>query len=287
MAIRDLSYTRYEGPIRERYAWAVIGWSGFVTYWRFWRTKLTYLAVWLVPLLFSLGLIAEYALQNSQLAQLSEGGTIGVSSIRLYLQVQVFSLALVFAANGCGIISDDLRHRTVQLYFSKPITKADYAFGKYLTLLLQGAATVLIPSIFLAGLRTAFYARSEVLPEIIVMHLKGLFLATILIVVMSAMVIGLSSLTRRTGYAVLAWIALLFVPLILQVITSVVSEGSPLASLWSLLGLISLASQGLLQGTQALPDVVPIWAPFLVLAALFSAGIAALYWRISRLQGIA
>lgn len=287
MAIRDLSYTRYDGPLRERYAWAVIGWSGFVTYWRFWRTKLTLLAVWLVPLLFSLALIAEYALQNSQLAQLAESTSIGAGPISLYLQIQVFSLALVFAANGCGIISDDLRHRTIQLYFSKPITRVDYALGKYLALFLQGTAAVLLPAALLGSLRTAFYARTEFVFDILLMHIKAMLLAVLLVAVMSAMVIGISSLTRRTGYAVLAWITVLFIPMILQVITAVVSEGSPLASLWSLPGLIGLASQIFLQGADAVSDSVPLWSPFLVLAALFSAGIAALAWRLNRLQGIA
>lgn len=286
MAIRDLSYTRYDGPLRERYAWATIAWSGFVTYWHFWRTKLTMLAVWLVPLIFSLALIAEYALQ-SQFAKASDAGPPGASSITLFLQIQIFSLALVFAANGCGIISDDLRHRTIQLYFSKPITRFDYAIGKYLALLLQGTLAVLLPSSLLAALRTAFYARSNLLNDIIFMHFKAFILATIIVATMSAMVIGISSLTRRTGYAVLAWIAVLFVPLILQGITGVVSQGSHLAKLWSLPGLVALASQALFEGADKLPDTVPAWSPFLVLATLFSAGIAALYWRISRLQGIA
>ena len=287
MAIRDQVYTRYDGTIREQYAWAVIGWTGFRTYWAFWRTKLTLLAVWLPPLFFALLVVAEYALQ-SQMGQLGDGeATPGVTMITLFLQVQIFSLALVYAANGCGIISDDLRHRTIQLYFSKPITRLDYGAGKYLTLLLLGTVAVIIPAGLLAMLRSAFYAQSDMLSDIIFMHIKGLLLAVILVAVMSAMVIGLSSLTRRTGYAVLAWIGVLLVPLILHAIFGVASEGSPLAALWSLPGTTGLASQALVGGGENLVESVPAWSPFAVYAGLLGAGLGSLYWRISRLEGIA
>jgi len=288
MAIRDQVYTLYDGVIRERYAWAVIGWTGFRTYWAFWRTKLTLLAVWLPPLIFALMVIAEYAVQSQMgIGQPGQEGPPGVAFVTIFLQVQIFSLALVYAANGCGVISDDLRHRTIQLYFSKPITRLDYGAGKYLTLLIMGGVAIVIPATLLAVLRSAFYAQTDMFSDIIFMHLKGLFLTVLLVLVMSAMVIGLSSLTRRTGYAVLAWIGVLLVPLILHAIFGVASEGSPLASLWSMPGTTGLASKALVGGGATLHESVPPWSPFVVYGALLSAGLGSLYWRISRLEGIA
>lgn len=284
MAIRDQSYTAYDGPMRENAAWAVIGWTGLRTYWRFWRTKLVLFAVWLVPFVYALVIIGEYALTTqlggSPIDQTDPGPISG------YLRVQVFSMALIFIANGCGVISEDLRHRTIQLYFSKPISRMDYALGKYLTLLWLTFFGVLLPTLMLGALRTAFYFQSDNLGEVALVHLKAGGLAVFIFATMAAIVIGLSSLTRRTGYAVLAWIGVLLVPMILQAIVAVASDGSPLAGLLSFPGVVDLATQAAIGGRDALAEEVPIWAPAAVLLTLFSLGLGALGWRVSRLEGI-
>jgi len=53
MAIYDQNYVRYDGPLRERGAWAVIAWMSFRTYLSFWRTKLALLLMqWILPSIF-------------------------------------------------------------------------------------------------------------------------------------------------------------------------------------------------------------------------------------------
>ena len=286
MAIRDQSYTRYDGPLRERHTWAVVGWAGFRTYWRFWRTKLIFFAVWLVPLIFGLLVIAEAALFD-EAAALTAGEGLGHGGIRFYLGLQIYALGLVFIANGCGIVSDDLRHRTVQLYFSKPITRLEYAAGKVTTLVLMGLVTVVIPALILIALRTAFFVQSELLDEVLLMHTKAFGLAILVVAMMSAIVIGLSSLTGRTGYAVLALLGLLFVPLIVQAILALATDGSPWARMASIGGLVGLAADALLGGREALAEEIPLVAPFIGIGALIVAGLAALRWRITNLEGIA
>lgn len=285
MAIRDQSYTRYDGPMRERHSWAVIGWNGFRTYWRFWRLKLTLLAVWLVPLIFALLVIAEAALMDSIPDLGGEGPShLGVS---LFIGAQLFSLALVFIARGCGIISDDLRHRTVQLYFSKPITRLDYAAGKLSTLILLAIIAVVIPAVMIAGLRTAFYFQSDLLGDIIILHMQGLFLLTLVVLLLSSLVIGLSSLTRRSGYAVLAWIGILIVPLIIQTIVGVTTDHSPWARMLSINGIVGLAADALMGGSMAMPDEIPRWLPFAAIFGLIAASLGVLRWGLSKFDGIA
>ncbi|RAL24761.1 hypothetical protein DL240_00695 [Lujinxingia litoralis] len=286
MSIRDQHYTRYEGPIVERYAWWTIAWTSLRTYWRFWRTKLTLLGSWLIPLIFGVLVIGEYAMR-SQLEQLTTAEAPGRGPIVLFLQFQVFALALVFTANGCGIISDDLRHRTVQLYFSKPITRADYALGKFLCLFMLGAITTVVPALLLSALRVAFFASTDFLGEVAALHALGLVMAVGLVAVMSAMVVGISSLTSRTGYAVLGWLGAIIVPLILHAIFGSVTGGHPAAALFSLTGNLTLIGQALLEGGPEFPDTVPLWAPFAVMLGLGAAGIASLLRRVNRLEGIA
>lgn len=286
MAIRDQSYTRYDGPLRESKLWAVIGWAGLRTYWRFWRTKLILFAVWLIPLVFGLLVIAEAALFD-EARLLAAGETPGYGGLAFFMGVQLYALALVYIANGCGIISDDLRHRTIQLYFSKPVTHVDYAIGKFCTLFLLGTVAVLLPAFLLGALRTVFFVQTEFFGHIFVMHAQAMALLVLLVILMSSIVIGLSSLTKRTGYAVLALIGLLLVPLIVQVILAIATEGSPWARMASVSGIFGLAVEATLGGREALPDEIPMAAPFAGIITLIGAGIAALQWRISNLQGVA
>ncbi|TXD32223.1 ABC transporter permease [Lujinxingia vulgaris] len=286
MSIRDQQYTRYEGPIVERFAWWTIAWISLRTYWRFWRTKLVVLGSWLIPLIFGVLIVGEYAMR-SQLGQMGAAEAPGRGPVVIFLQFEVFALALVYVANGCGIISDDLRHRTVQLYFSKPISRFDYAFGKFLCLFMLGTLTAIVPAILLSGLRVAFFASTEYAGQVAALHAVGVLMAAGLVAVMSAMVVGLSSLTSRTGYAVLGWLGAIIVPLILHAIFGTVSGGHAAAALFSLTGNLTLLGQALLEGGPEFPETVPMWAPFLVTLGLGGAGIAALGHRVSRLEGIA
>ena len=284
MSIRDQSYDRYDGPLRQGLNWAVIGWSGFRTYWSFWRTKLTLFAVWLIPVIFGLLIIVEAAFADGGATPLDGSGQ--AESIGLLLDIQLFALALVFIARGCNIISDDLRHGTLQLYFSKPVSRLDYAGGKLLTLVLLGTVAVLIPSALLAAMRTAFLAQTQALGPVIAVHAQALAMVTILVVLVSSIVIGLSSLTRRTGYAVLAIIALLVVPLIVQIIVGVTSGGSPWTRLISLNGMMGLATDALIGGPDVMPDEIPRVVPFIAIAAVISAGLGALRWRLANLHRV-
>ena len=63
-----------------------------------------------------------------------DGRTPGASVTGWILQLQFFSVAILFMASGCGAVSDDLRHQTFQLFFSRPVERWEYTLGKFLGL---------------------------------------------------------------------------------------------------------------------------------------------------------
>ena len=284
MAIHEQNYVRYDGPIREEGAWAVIAWTSFKVYWSFLRTKLVLLFLWLAPLFFIGMILLEYALRGQMGAM---GGAQAPSGgyISFYLQVQVFSLAILLMASGCGVISEDLRYRTFQLYFSKPIRRADYAVGKFLSLVLLGSLVTLVPAALLAVLRAAFFVQSEFFKDVIEQMAIGFGLSGVFTLILCALVSGLSSTTSRTGYVVLSWIGVLLVPLILAGIVAIATGDTQLASLWSLTGNMLVVSDWALVADHTFEG--PIWVAPLVLTAATAAAIAALVRRISRLEGVA
>jgi len=285
MAIHDQDYVRYDGPLRESGAWWVIAWTGFRTYLGFGRTKLTLIVLWLVNPLFFLGLVfLEYVLRG-QMGQMGDLDAPAASYITGYLQVEAFSLAVLFMARGCGVISEDLRYRTFQLYFSKPISRADYAVGKFGSLFLLGSLVTVLPSLIVGGLRLAFFFQTDFFKGLLAQVGIGVALSIFITIVFCGIVAGLSSTTERTGYVVLSWIGVLLVPFILQGIVYIATSGADMASLWSLTGELKVFSDMLLLDDFAFEG--PAWLAPSILIVAGGAGIAAMIRRISSLEGVA
>src|SRR5579871_4784368 len=56
--------------------------------------------------------------------------TIWTLAIYFFFQIQVFFTMLIVLFVGPGLISQDLRFNAIPLYFSRPLTRFDYFFGK-------------------------------------------------------------------------------------------------------------------------------------------------------------
>lgn len=283
MAIHDQNYVRYEGALHDSGAWRVIAWTGFTTYWSFLRTKLVLLILWLGPLFFGGLVLLEYGVRG-QLGQLTEVEAPSGGYVSFYLQVQAFSLAVLLMASGCGVVSEDLRYRTFQLYFSKPLGKLDYGVGKFLSLVMLGSLITVVPAVLLMGLRGAFFVQTEYFEPVMIQMLTGVGLSLAFTLVMCAIVTGLSSTTARTGYVVLSWIGVLLVPLILHGIVAIATNGSDMASLWSLTGNMLVVSDWLLVDAEF---EGPRWAAPTVLFVATALGLGAMARRISSLEGVA
>lgn len=293
MAIHEQDYVRYDGPIIEGRAWAVIAWNSFRTMLAFLRTKLVLIFLWLGPLIF-IGLsLLEYGVNSSGLA----GGSAAPPGwhISLFLQVQVYSVVIILLASGCGIISDDLRHRTFQLYFSKPVGRYDYAIGKFLGLYMLAGLAGLLPALVVAGVRGAFYTQTEFFKEVATQLAMGVGLSAVYSAVLCAIVIGLSSLTRSAGTVVLSLLGAVIVPQIFSLIVAIATGGSEAglswftgtaqpAHLWSLTGNMLVVSQWAIAGE---PIEQYAWAAPVILAVITAAGLGALVWRVSKLEGVA
>lgn len=286
MAIHEQNYVRYEGELEDRSAAPNIAWTSFRVFLSFTRTKLLLLALWLLPIGGIIAVFIEYSVRNSQLGAMADatGSAPGGGSMAVFIQLQIFSLAILYASSGCGVISDDLRYRTFQLYFSKPLEKYEYALGKFSGLFLLGSLVTLIPALLVGGLRVAFYARTDFLGELLAQSGIGLLILTGGTLVMSSMLMGLSSLTAHTRYVVLSWLGVILVPILLSIIVSLAAEGTDAANLWSMTGNLWLISQKFLAKEEL---SLPIIAPIGILLGLGAGGAGLLARRISRLEGVA
>ena len=294
MAIHEQNYARYEGALRERGAAAVIAWRGFRVFFSFWKTKLIMLGMLGMPLLLTALAFVENAARSSEIGKtISEVAGQGADAvpeaapIMFACWMTLFSIGVLFAASGCGVLADDIRYKTFQLYFSKPISRMQYVSGKFLTLVILGSIAGFLPLALVGFLRVALFFRIS--PELGFAVLWQTVLATgllfLTVVVMSFVVMGLSALTSQTRYVVLAWLGVLLVPMLVGTIVGIALDSQDVGNLLSITGNMWMGMSVLLEPDKGAQ--VPVFAPFVVLAAYGGAGAGAVAWRVNRLEGVA
>jgi len=124
----------------------------------------------------------------------------------------LFSMILMVlsATVGASLISRDVRHRALLMYFSRSITRGDYLVGKFLALVLFLLIATLLPGLLLflgqLGMSQERLSTADRLSDLgsIVLH------SLILTVPMSAVVLAFSSMTKRTYLAAILWVIFYF-----------------------------------------------------------------------------
>jgi ABC-2 type transport system permease protein len=206
MPIHDQSYRRYKGDrVSVRSAWTVIALTGIKTFIR----KRTFLGVLLfayVP--FIVRIVQFYVAANyAQAAPL-----IGPSTevFRSFLEQQNFFVFLTTIYVGAGLISLDRRANALQIYLSKPLTRAEYIAGKMailatflLLVTLVPALLLLLGQIVLSGSFAFARANLYLLPAITLFSLLE-------VLIVSFAMLALSSLSTSNRYVAVMFAGTMF-----------------------------------------------------------------------------
>jgi ABC-type transport system involved in multi-copper enzyme maturation permease subunit len=124
-------------------------------------------------------------------------------------QVAVGFFAILHAAlTGAPLISEDRRTGSLPLYFSRPITHFDYFAGKLLTVAAFLSLLLILPPVLLFLMDLGFAKEDGILALQFPVLLRSLVPSAVLVVVLSAMSLGVSSLTRKSNHAVLLFFGL-------------------------------------------------------------------------------
>jgi ABC-type transport system involved in multi-copper enzyme maturation permease subunit len=296
MGIRDQGYKLYqlnpEAPGSPPF-WT-IALSEWRLSWGLLRTKLLFIFLMIVPVVFMLLSFGDQLLQQF----MGKGKDMRIEGLYEYAfgYLEVWMIALMMAASGCGVVADDMRYKTIQLIFSKSVTKADYIAGKLLALVMLGALVTVLPYLLVGGLRVLLYVPKDSFQDVLKsVGMLGVY-QLLLVSFLAAVVMALSCLTYRKGYVVLTFLGALLVPSVISKIAELVYKGEPWTELLSVVGNLA-SSLKTLVGYKGLPQLpgAPVedlpaymgWAPFAVLAALLVGAGAIIHWRTSKLEGIA
>jgi hypothetical protein len=164
MPIFDQGYQHWQGPLAPfRWRWLAIARHGVRALWKSKIIKLALVAAWmpailLVVILALWGMIEQRAESILAIARNMEipaemlakpqdfRGPVWTILYRYFFKIEVLVAIFLVLAVGPGLISRDLRFNALPLYFSRPIRRIDYFFGKLAVIGFFIAATTIVPA---------------------------------------------------------------------------------------------------------------------------------------------
>jgi ABC-2 type transport system permease protein len=205
MPIHDQGYRRYGGGKTPRgQAWMVITRAGLRTM----LAKRAFLGLLLISWFpFFVRAVQIYAATNVPQARFL---ALTAETFRQFLDQQSIFVFFVTVYVGAGLIANDRRANALQIYLSKPLTRAEYVFGKLAILVTFLLFVTWVPAIVLLIVQIAFAGDFTFLrTNLFLFPAITVFCAVEVITVATAM-LALSSLTKSTRYVGILYAAVIF-----------------------------------------------------------------------------
>jgi ABC-2 type transport system permease protein len=201
--IHNIGYRRYQGPrlgrgyaTRSLFEQSLRGAFGLG---RSGRSKVLPMAMLAVPTLIALVVVA---------VQIFVGRKDPLVDYVEYLNATGLMIGIFVASQAPVMLSRDLRHHTVPLYFSRPITRADYVRAKFAAMTSALLIVMVVPMLVL-------YFGSILGKQSIGHHtlhlLYGLVAALLYALLLSAIALLIAAATPRRGFGVAAIMGVLVI----------------------------------------------------------------------------
>jgi ABC-2 type transport system permease protein len=222
--IHDQGYRRYRGQRTPRgQSWLIIARTGI-------RTMLGRRAfvalLFLSWLPFLVRAVQIYAAAN--LPQVQFLAPTGETFRQFLLQQDVF-LFFVTVYAGAGLIANDRRANALQIYLSKPLTRAEYVTGKLAVLFAFVLLVTWVPALLLLVVQILFAGSFAFVGANLYLIPAITLTAFVEALTMSLAMLALSSLSRSSRYVGILYAALLFFTQAVTVVLRGVTGNSALA----------------------------------------------------------
>lgn len=304
--ISDLSYRNYDGPLLSRAArWWTVAKSGMRSTMKkpgFWVA----VAFCILPYLihgFVFYLQEQMAAMGGPAAMLQ--GPPEQRFGRLFYtclcgntnEISMFVIALLI---GTGIIAADNRANALMVYLSKPITKGDYLFGKWMGMFLTLWLVALLPCLVLFLFCMVLYTSDGFLKENPTLILRVLLSTFLPALIHTSLLIGISAWSKSPRLAGAIYAGIYFVGDILSYLLggSLYADNPQMDNLFqhfSVNGVMEGVVQNILHITlpvgitnQRLDDptlAIPMLAPLVVIAiAIVLGGVLAARTKINAVE---
>jgi ABC-2 type transport system permease protein len=203
--IHDQGYRRYSGGRAPRgRAWAVIAAAGIRTF----VGKRTFLGL----LLLAWSQFFVRAVQMYAAANLPQASFFAPTpaTFRDFFDKQDLFVFVVSVYVGAGLIANDRRANALQIYLSKPLTRAEYVFGKLAVLMAFLLLITWVPAIMLLLVQILFAGNFTFVQNNFYLFPAVTLFAFIEAGVVSAAMLALSSLSNSSRFVGILYAALIF-----------------------------------------------------------------------------
>jgi len=268
--IREKGYAHWDGTLAERrYPWGPITRTGIRLAFRKKMFRFFFAGAFLPAFLALGGLYISERLEDFKAL---------VQSNRALLRIDpkyfagfmtntavLFSLIFVLVFAASGLIADDLKHNSLQLYFSRPIRKKDYILGKMSVVAFFVLILTAVPYLVLVVFKLIFAGSFQFFLEYPWLPLSVLGYSALLTVFFAFYILLLSALSKNTRYViVLIWGTYLFSDALSGILFETFRQRAMI--LFSLRA--NLQQAGAFLFGQKLPHPVPAVWSFAVLAGI-------------------
>jgi ABC-2 type transport system permease protein len=205
MPIHDQGYRRYGGSRAPRgQAWSVITRAGLRTM----LAKRMFLGLLLVAWFpFFVRAVQIYAAANMPQAAFLKPTA---ETFRQFLDQQSIFVFFVTVYVGAGLIANDRRANALQIYLSKPLTRAEYVFGKLAILMTFLLAVTWAPAMVLLLVQIAFAGNFTFFQNNLYLFPAITVFAAVEVITVAATMLALSSLSKSARYVAILYAMVLF-----------------------------------------------------------------------------
>jgi len=208
MPIHDQGYRRYGGnKTRTGTGWMVIARAGI----RAMVSKKAFLGLLLVSWFpFFVRAVQFYAAANLTTIPQASMLSPSADTFRQFLEQQRTFVFFVTVYVGAGLIANDRRANALQIYLSKPLTRAEYVFGKLAILITFLALVTWLPAIVLLIVQIAFAGNFTFFRTNVFLFPAITLFAFLEVIVASSTMLALSSLSKSSRYVAILYAAVIF-----------------------------------------------------------------------------
>jgi ABC-type transport system involved in multi-copper enzyme maturation permease subunit len=222
--IHDQSYRRYGGDkMPHGRTWLVIAAAGIRTF----VSKRAFLGLLILSWMpFFVRAVQIYAAANLPQADFL---ALTPETFRDFLDQQQVPVFFITVYVGSGLIANDRRANALQIYLSKPLTRAEYVLGKMAILMAFLLLVTWVPGILLLIVQALFAGSFAFVRDNVYLFPAITLLSFLQVVTVSAAMLALSSLSNSSRYVGILYAALVFFSQALFNVMRFVTGGSSVA----------------------------------------------------------
>ncbi|MBN2409616.1 MAG: ABC transporter permease subunit [Candidatus Aminicenantes bacterium] len=168
MTIREKGYSHWDGKLEERrFPWWPISRLGIRLAFKKKYFRLLLFGALAVVFVFIVGIYISERIEDFRHMIKDEGQLLKIDPAFFYTYLSnnfmLFMMVMIALVGGAGLIADDLKHNSLQLYFARPLKKIDYLLGKANVLVFFFLLITLVPGLVFVFFKLLFAGNFEFL----------------------------------------------------------------------------------------------------------------------------